>query len=319
MPRIAVLDDYQNVARGLADWNQLPAGWTLDVFNRQIVGEAAVADALADHEVVVIMRERTPIPASLIDRLPKLRLLVTSGPRNASIDLKAAAAKGVVVCGTDSMAHPPMEIAWALIFALMRQVPREDRAMREGRWQLTVGRCLKGRILGLAGLGKLGGAMVPVAKALGMQVIAWSENLTAERAAEAGAERVDKDALFRESDIVSVHLLLSPRTRGLIGAREIGLMRPDAYLVNTSRGPIVDETAMIEALRGGRIAGAGLDVFDLEPLPKDHPLLKLENTVLTPHLGYVSEENYRNYYGQGLEDILAWIGGKPVRVIAPPA
>lgn len=317
--KLAILDDYQDVARGFADWGKLPSGWTLDVFNRQIVGEAAVAEALIEHEVVVIMRERTPFPASLIDRLPKLRLLVTSGPRNASIDLKAAAGKGVVVCGTDSMAHPPMEIAWALIFALMRQVPREDRAMREGRWQLTVGRCLKGRILGLAGLGKLGSAMVPVAKALGMRVIAWSENLTPERAAEAGAERVDKDALFRLADIVSVHLLLSPRTRGLISAREFGLMRSDAYLVNTSRGPIVDETAMIEALRNGRIAGAGLDVFDQEPLPKDHPLLKLENTVLTPHLGYVSEENYRNYYGQGLEDILAWIGGKPIRVIPPPA
>lgn len=317
MPRIAVLDDYQDVARGFADWSKLPAGWALDVFNRQIVGEAAVAEALAEHEVVVIMRERTPFPASLIARLPKLRLLVTSGPRNASIDLKAAAAKGVVVCGTESMAHPPMEIAWALIFALMRQVPREDRAMREGRWQLSVGRCLKGRILGLAGLGKLGSAMVPVAKALGMRVIAWSENLTPERAAEVGAERVDKDTLFRAADIVSVHLLLSPRTRGLIGAREIGLMRPDAYLVNTSRGPIVDEAAMIEALRAGRIAGAGLDVFDQEPLPKGHPLLALENTVLTPHLGYVSEENYRNYYSQGLEDILAWIDGRPVRMIPP--
>ena len=319
MPRIAILDDYQDVARGYADWQRLPAGWTLDVFNRPIVGEATVAETLAPYDVVVIMRERTPFPASLINRLPNLRLMVTSGPRNQSIDLKAAAAKGVTVCGTDSLAHPPMEIAWALIFALMRQVPREDRAMREGRWQLTVGKCVKGRILGLVGLGKLGSAMVPVAKALGMRVIAWSENLTAERARDVGAERVDKDALFRDSDIVSVHLLLSPRTRGLIGAREIGLMRRDAYLVNTSRGPIVDEAALVDALRAGRIAGAGLDVFDHEPLPKDHPLLALENTVLTPHLGYVSDENYRSYFGQGLEDILAWIDGKPIRVIPPPA
>jgi phosphoglycerate dehydrogenase-like enzyme len=318
MPRIAVLDDYQNVARGFADWARLPAGWTLDVFNRQIVGEAAVAEALAPYEVVVVMRERTPLPASLIDRLPNLRLIVTSGPRNQSIDVKAAAAKGITVCGTDSLAHPPMEIAWALIFSLMRQVPREDRALREGRWQLTVGRGLKGRLLGLVGLGKLGSAMVPAAKAFGMRVVAWSQNLTAERAAEVGVERVDKDTLFRESEIVSIHLLLSPRTRGLIGAREIGLMRRDAYLVNTSRGPIVDEAALIDALRNGRIAGAGLDVFDQEPLPSDHPLLKLENTVLTPHLGYVTEENYRNYYNQGLEDILAWIEGKPIRVIQPP-
>jgi phosphoglycerate dehydrogenase-like enzyme len=312
--RVAVLDDYQDVAGRLADWKSLPA--EVVVFRDHLSDESRVAARLADFDVIVAMRERTPFPRSLLERLPRLRLLVTTGMRNASIDLRAAGERGVVVSGTAGLPTPTAELTWALILALVRHVPREDRATREGRWQETLGTTLKGRTLGVLGLGQLGSRVARVGTAFEMDVIAWSQNLTAERAAAVGARLTSgKDELLARADIVTIHLVLSDRTRGLIGARELGLMRPTAYLVNTSRGPIVDEGALIAALRAGAIAGAGLDVYDEEPLPPEHPLRGLPNTVITPHLGYVTEETYQIFYGQALEDIRAFLAGAPVRVL----
>lgn len=262
------------------------------------------------------MRERTPFPASLIDRLPALRLLVTTGMRNRAIDVAAAARRGVVVAGTEMLGYAAFEHAWALIMAVTKQIAREDRAMHAGGWQAGVGIGLRGRTLGILGLGRLGSQIARIGTAFGMQVIAWSENLTAERAAECGARRVDKDELFAAADVLTIHLVLSERTRGLVGARELALMRPSAYLINTSRGPIVDEAALVEALRAGRIAGAGLDVYDVEPLPADHPLRRLDNAVLTGHTGYVVQEMYQRAYGQAVEDIRAWQAGAPIRVLS---
>lgn len=314
--RVAILDDYQDVARRLADWKSLPA--EVVVFRDHLADESKVADRLADFDVVVAMRERTPFPRSLFERLPRLRLLVTTGMRNASIDLRAAADRGVVVSGTAGLPSPTAELTWALILALVRHVPREDRATREGRWQETLGTTLKGRTLGVLGLGQLGSRVARVGKAFEMDVIAWSQNLTAERATAVGATLAgSRDELLVRADIVTIHLVLSDRTRGLVGARELGLMRPTAYLVNTSRGPIVDEGALIATLRAGKIAGAGLDVYDEEPLPADHPLRRLPNTVITPHLGYVTEETYQIFYSQALEDIRAFLAGAPVRVLSP--
>jgi phosphoglycerate dehydrogenase-like enzyme len=317
MTRIAILDDYQDAARRLADWARLPAGAELTVFRDHLADLDAVAARLADFDVVVAMRERTPFPRALLERLPRLRLLVTTGMRNAAIDLKAAADRGVVVCGTGGLPYPTAELAWGLVLSLMRRIPREDRATREGRWQETVGLGLNGKTLGVLGLGTLGSRVARFGRAFEMEVLAWSQNLTAERAAEHGAVRVERDELLARSDVVSIHLVLSDRTWGLIGARELGLMKRTAYLVNTSRGPIVDEAALVRALREGSIAGAGLDVYDEEPLPLDHPLRGLPGTVITPHLGYVTEETYRIFYGQALEDILAFLRGEPVRVLRP--
>jgi phosphoglycerate dehydrogenase-like enzyme len=313
--RVAILDDYQDVARRLADWPSLPA--EVVVFRDHLSDEAKVAARLADFDVVVAMRERTPFSRSLFERLPRLRLLVTTGMRNASIDLRAASDRGVVVSGTAGLPSPTAELTWALILALLRHVPREDRATREGRWQETLGTTLKGRTLGVLGLGQLGSRVARVGKAFEMDVIAWSQNLTAERAAAVGATLVgSRDELLARADIVTIHLVLSERTRGLVGARELGLMRPTAYLINTSRGPIVDEGALVATLRAGRIAGAGLDVYEEEPLPPDHPLRRLPNTVITPHLGYVTEETYQIFYSQALEDIRAFLAGAPVRVLS---
>jgi phosphoglycerate dehydrogenase-like enzyme len=317
MTRIAVLDDYQDAARRMADWSRLPAGAELAVFRDHVADLEAVAARLASFDVVVAMRERTPFPRALLERLPRLRLLVTTGMRNAAIDLQAAADRGVLVCGTGGLPYPTAELAWGLVLALARRIPREDRATREGRWQETVGLGLNGKTLGVLGLGTLGSRVARFGRAFEMDVLAWSQNLTAERAAEIGAVRVDRDELLARSDVVAIHLVLSERTRGLIGARELGLMKRTAYLVNTSRGPIVDEAALVRALRDGIIAGAGLDVYDEEPLPPDHPLRGLPNTVITPHLGYVTEETYRIFYGQALEDILAYLRGEPVRVLRP--
>ena len=314
--RVAILDDYQDVARRLADWKSLPA--EVVVFRDHLSDESKVAARLADFDVVVAMRERTPFPRSLFERLPRLRLLVTTGMRNASIDLRAAADRGVVVSGTAGLPSPTAELTWALILALVRHVPREDRATREGRWQETLGTTLKGRTLGVLGLGQLGSRVARVGKAFEMDVIAWSQNLTAVRATAVGATLAgSRDELLARADVVTIHLVLSDRTRGLVGARELGLMRPTAYLVNTSRGPIGDEDALIATLRAGKIAGAGLDVFDEEPLPADHPLRRLPNTVITPHLGYVTEETYQIFYSQALEDIRAFQAGAPVRVLSP--
>jgi phosphoglycerate dehydrogenase-like enzyme len=315
--RIALLDDYQSVALRMADWRSLPADVEVVAFRDHLAGPDAVAARLADFDVVMALRERTPFPRGLLERLPRLRLLVTAGMRNAAIDLAAAADRGIVVCGTAGLPYPTAELAWGLVLALARHIPAEDRATREGRWQETVGRGLNGKTLGVLGLGTLGSRVARFGRAFEMTVLAWSQNLTAERAAEVGATLAGKDELLARADVVSIHLVLSDRTRGLIGARELQRMKRTAYLVNTSRGPIVDEAALVHALREGTIAGAGLDVFDEEPLPPDHPLRGLPNTVIAPHLGYVTEETYRVFYGQALEDVQAYLRGAPIRVLRP--
>jgi phosphoglycerate dehydrogenase-like enzyme len=317
MTRVAILDDYQRVARRMADWASLPAGTEVVVFTDHLSEMGAVAARLADFDAVVAMRERTPFPRALLERLPRLKLLVTTGMRNASIDVGAAVERKVVVCGTSGLPYPTAELTWGLILALVRRIPVEDRATREGRWQVSVGLGLNGKTLGVIGLGGLGSRVAKVGRAFEMDVVAWSQNLTAARAAEVGATLVSKDELLARSDVVSIHLVLGDRTRGLLGARELSRMKPTAYLVNTSRGPIVDETALVAALRHGTIAGAGLDVYDEEPLPLDHPLRNLPNTAITPHLGYVTEEGYRIFYGHALEDVAAWLAGQPVRVLRP--
>ncbi|MBP2297612.1 D-2-hydroxyacid dehydrogenase family protein [Azospirillum picis] len=315
--RVAVLDDYQEVARGLADWSQLPEGSDLTVFHAPLGEPDAVATALEPFDVLVIMRERTPFPAALIERLPNLKLLVTTGARNNAVDLHACAARGITVCGTGMVGTPTAELAWGLILALAKRIPAEERALREGRWQTCLTGDLGGKRLGLVGLGKLGTKVARVGQAFGMDVVAWSPNLTAERAAEAGVARVEKRELFATSDVVSVHLVLSERTRGVVGAAEIGAMKPTALFVNTSRAGLVDEAALADALRQGRIGGAGIDVFPIEPLPADSLWLDLPNTVLTPHLGYVTRENYAVFYRDALADILAWRAGAPVRLLSP--
>jgi len=315
--RIAVLDDYQGVARQYADWDSLPE-CEVQVFREHIAETATLIAALQGFDVIVAMRERTAFTAERLAALPRLRLLVTTGMANASIDMEAARRNGVTVCGTSGNSRATSELAWGLILSLARAIPAEDARVRAGGWQRTVGVELQGRTLGLVGLGNQGGAMVPVAKAFGMAVIAWSQNLNTERAAEAGVEAVSKEALFRRADFVSVHYKLSPRSVGLVGAAEIALMQPTACLVNTSRGPIVDKQALLEALQAGRIAGAGLDVYDTEPLPADDPFRSAPRTVLTPHLGYVSDRAYRAMYPHAVEDIAGFLRGEPVRVIAAP-
>jgi len=314
--RVAILDDYQGVALSAADWSSLGTSVAVCPFHERIGSEDELAERLRSFDIIVAMRERTPFPSSLIERLPALKLLVTTGRRNAAIDLTAAAARGVLVCGTATLAMPPVELTWGLILALARHIPRESLAMRSGAWQTTIGVGLHGKTLGVIGLGRLGADVARVGDAFGMKVIAWSQNLTRERTDPLGVELVDKESLFRRSDVVTVHLVLSGRTRGIVGARELAMMKPAAFLINTARGPIVDEHALIHALRHSVIAGAALDVFDEEPLPADHPLRRLEHVVLTPHLGYVTTENYRLAYGEAVEDIRAFLAGAPLRVIA---
>lgn len=312
--RIAVLDDYQGVASEYADWSGLP-GASVTFFHDTLPGEDAVVARLEAFPIVVAMRERTPFPRSTLERLPNLRLLVTTGMRNASIDLDAASEQGVTVCGTASLGYPAAELTWGLILALCRRIPQEHQSVRDGGWQTTVGVGLAGKTLGVIGLGRLGGYVARVGLAFGMEVVAWSANLTEERAAEVGARRVEKAELLSAADVVTIHLVLSNRTRGLIGAEELALMAPTSLLVNTSRGPIVDEAVLVDALRAGRIAGAALDVYDREPLSPDHPLLSLDDVVLTPHLGYVTEENYRLFYREAVEDTAAFLRGAPIRVL----
>lgn len=318
MTRVAVLDDYQGCALQMADWNAVSSQAEIQVFQDHLKEEEALIERLRDFDIIVAMRERTPFPRSLLERLPQLRLLVTTGMRNASIDLQAATDCGILVCGTAGLPYPTAELTWGLILALLRQIPREDRATREGKWQISLGIGLQGKTLGIMGLGRLGSQVAAVGKAFQMPLIAWSQNLTAERASQCGARLVSKEELLSQSDILTIHLVLSDRTRGLIGAKELGMMKSTAYLINTSRGPIVEEQALIQALQQGTIAGAGLDVFDEEPLPLDHPLRRLENTVITPHLGYVTVETYRVFYGDAVEDILAFLQGKPVRTLNTP-
>ena len=266
-------------------------------------------------EIIAIMRERTPFPRTLIEKLPKLKLLVTTGKRNASIDLAACKERGITVCGTAGSEGSTIELAWGLILAVVRGIPREDRGLREHRWQIAVGMELRNKVLGVLGLGRLGSQVAQIGRAFGMKVVAWSQNLTKERAVEQGVELVTKRQLFERADVVTIHLMLSDRTRKIVSHEELGWMKKTAYLVNTSRGPIVDTSALIGALHAGQIAGAALDVYDREPLPADDPILHVPNTVLTPHLGYVADASYRKFYRETVEDIAAWLAGKPLRVV----
>jgi phosphoglycerate dehydrogenase-like enzyme len=315
MPSIAILDDYQNVALTYADWSRLKGRADVTVFADHLADEDALVARLAPFDAVALMRERTPFPRRVLERLPNLKLITTSGMWNASVDLAACEERGIVVCGTQTGGGGTAQVTWALIFALAQQITVVDRDVREGRWQTGVGDELAGKTLGLIGLGRVGTKVARAAAAFDMNVIAWSTNMTAERATAAGAKLVERDELLAQADYVSIHLVLGDRSRGLLGKRELALMKPTAFLINTSRGPIVDETALIDALQEKRIAGAGLDVFDVEPLPADHPLRRLPNTVLTPHIGYVSKASYAVFYGQMLEDVEAWLAGAPIRRI----
>jgi phosphoglycerate dehydrogenase-like enzyme len=314
--RCAILDDYQNVVLSSADWSKVTGDVDIKVFNEHLGGPDKVITALQDFAIIVATRERTGFPKQVIDALPNLKLLITTGMRNASIDTEAAKARGVVVCGTGAFGSPTSGIAIGLMLELTRHIGYENARLHAGAaWQTTIGPELEGLTLGVLGLGKLGQRTAKIAKAFGMKVIAWSQNLTPEKCAEVGVGYVGKDDLFRQSDFVTIHIVLSQRSRGLVGAKEIDLMKPTAYLINTSRGPIIDEAAMLAALRDKTIAGAGLDVFDVEPLPLDHPLRKMDNVVITPHLGYVSTQNYKHYFSGVVEDIRGFLDGKPVRVM----
>lgn len=317
MVRAAILDDYQNVAMSMADWSAIVKDVEIKVFNKPFGSQDETIRALQGFAIVVGMRERTPFPRKVIEALPDLKLLITTGARNNSFDVKACAERGITVCGTGAVGSPTTGIVFGLMLELTRRIGFENARLKAGApWQVTVGRDLEGLTLGILGLGKLGQRSATVGKAFGMRTIAWSQNLTEEKAKAAGADYVSKEDLFRVADFITIHLVLSDRSRGLVGARELGLMKKSAYLINTSRGPIVDEKALVATLQSKSIAGAGLDVFDVEPLPLDHPFRKMESVVITPHLGYVSEQNYRKYFPDIVEDIRAWLDGKPVRTIS---
>lgn len=318
MIHCAVLDDYQRAASGFADWHSLAGRVDVRFLHDRLPDEDAVVAAVGDCEVLVAMRERTPFTRTLLERLPKLKLLVTTGPRNAAIDLKATRDLGIKVCGTGGFGPGTAELTWALILGFARSIHLENANMRRGvPWQTTVGMDIHGRTLGVLGLGKLGGQVAAIGRAFGMKVIAWSQNLSEDACAAAGVEHAGSlDRLMAESDVLTIHTILSQRTRGIIGDAQLRLMKPTALLVNTSRGPIVDERALLSALREKRIRGAALDVFDVEPLPVDHPLRRLDNVLITPHLGYVSEASYRIYFNDVVADIAAWLDGKPLREIS---
>ena len=311
--RLTILDDYQDVALNSADWTPVQERFTVEVVNEHIDDEAELVQRLRGSAVVVAMRERTPFPARLLAQLPELRLLVTTGAKNAAIDVTAAHRQGVTVSGTIGTGTAMPEITIGMMIALMRNFAQEDAAVRAGGWQHTIGPGLAGRTLGVVGLGRLGIPVARLAQAFEMSVIAWSPHLTQERAEPHGVRAVEKRTLFAESDVVTIHMPLSDASRGLIGAGELALMQPTAYLINTSRGPIVDEAALVAALREHRIAGAGLDVYDVEPLSAGHPLRSLPNTLLLPHIGYGTTDNYRTWFGQVVEDIIAWADGAPIR------
>ena len=315
--RCVLLDDYQGVATTYADWSVLDGVEPRSV-REHLRDEDAVVAAVADADIVVLMRERTPFPARLLARLPRLRLLVTTGMRNAAVDVAAANGRGVVVCGTPSSSTPPVELTWALVLGLMRSLVPESTALRfGGPWQSSVGRDLAGATLGVVGLGKIGGRVATVGQAFGMDVVAWSQHLTNERAAEVGVRRAARlPELLAQSDVVTLHLVLSERTRGILGADELAVMRRSAYLVNTARAGLVDTRALVAALVAGGIAGAGLDVYDEEPLPPNHLLRTLPNVLGTPHLGYVTEANYRTFFTEAVEDVAAWRSGAPVRLLS---
>jgi phosphoglycerate dehydrogenase-like enzyme len=305
--KVAILDDYQDVALRLADWSAVRRRAEITVLNDHLADPAAVVERLRPFDVVCVMRERTPLSRDILQQLPRLKLIASTGPRNAAIDMRAAAERGIVVTATGYESTPTIELSWALILASARHLASEAASVRDGGWQTRIGSNLRGKCLGVIGLGNIGKEVARIALAFGMTVIAWSQNLTGEIASAAGATLVDKDALFRQADIVTIHLILSRRTSGLVGAAELALMKPTAWLVNTSRGPIVDEAALIEALQARRIAGAALDVFEIEPLPADHPFRRLDNVLATPHIGYVTEELYRTFYGDAAASIAAWL------------
>jgi phosphoglycerate dehydrogenase-like enzyme len=314
--RCAVLDDYQNVALKFADWALIAADVDVKVFNQPMSGPEEVHRTLQDFHIVCMMRERTPFRRDTIAALPNLKLLITTGARNASIDLAAAAERGVTVCGTGAFGNPTTGITFGLILELTRRIGYENARLKSGEpWQVTLGPDIEGKTLGVVGLGKLGRRVAGVAKAFGMKVTAWSPNLTPEKCQEAGVGYATKSDLFRDADIVTIHMQLGDRSRGLVTTKEFAVMKPTAYIINTARGPIIEEKALITALQERLIAGAGLDVFDIEPLPVDHPFRRMDNVVITPHLGYVSEQNYRQYFPDIVEDIRAFIAGAPVRVI----
>ncbi|MEM7060336.1 MAG: D-2-hydroxyacid dehydrogenase family protein [Pseudomonadota bacterium] len=313
--KIAVLDDYQNAAKDFADWSRL-AGHELTFFDQIYEGLDGFAERLQPFDILCVMRERSPIGRDLLARLPNVKLLATAGMRNAAIDLDYCKDRGIVVCGTENSSQATPELAWGMMLALARNIHIENDRMRTGTWITTMGVDLQGKTLGILGLGRLGKKMAQIAQAFDMNVIAWSANLTAADAAAQGVERVDKEDLFRWADFLTIHYKLGDRSRGLIGAAELALMKPSAYLINTSRGPIVDTDALIKALQDGAIAGAGVDVYDQEPLAPDAPIRKAPNTILTPHLGYVTDGVYQAFYGQMVESIEAWLAGAPVRVLA---
>ncbi|HEU0072920.1 MAG TPA: D-2-hydroxyacid dehydrogenase family protein [Dehalococcoidia bacterium] len=316
MTRLAILNDYQDAARATADWTTLPRDVDITVFHEALPeDEAQRAMALEPFDVICMMRERTPMPRSLLERLPNLKLLTTTAMVNRQTDMAAARELGITVCGSGGAGNGTAELTWGLIIGLARHISAEHQNMREGRWQLTLGDDLIGHTLGLLGLGNIGARVAKVAQAFGMDVIAWSQNLTEERAREAGVRLVSRQDLFAQADYLSVHVVLSDRSRGLVSAQDLARMKRTAYFINTSRGPIVHEDALIEALQGRRIAGAGLDVYDIEPLPKNHPLLALDNVLLTPHLGFVTRDAYAKFYGDTVENVAAFLNGKPIRVL----
>jgi phosphoglycerate dehydrogenase-like enzyme len=306
-PKIAILDDYQGVALQMADWSVLDGRATITVFSDHVHDPQAIVDRLRPFDVVCVMRERTPLTGPILEQLPTLRLIASAGPVNASIDTKVAEARGIEVVHTGYDSTPAVELTWALILASVRHIPAETASVRSGGWQRHIGDDLAGRTLGLVGLGHIGSAVATIGKAFRMNVIAWSQNLTDARAAEIGVRAVSKDELFRQADIASIHLVLSKRTRGIIGAAELALMKPTARVINTARGPLVVEADLVAALRDGKLAGAAIDVFDQEPLPPDHPFRTLPNVVATPHIGFVSRDLYRRFYADTVANIVRWL------------
>jgi phosphoglycerate dehydrogenase-like enzyme len=312
---VAVLDDFQGVAMQMADWSKLGERASITVFRDHISAPQALVERLRPFDVICVMRERTPLPRAILEQLPNLKLIASASMRNASIDMSAATELGITVCGTGSPSRGAPVFTWALILALLRNLPAELESMHKGGWQVGLGGDLHGKTLGLLGLGRLGSAVADIGKAFEMNAIAWSQNLTREKALDRGVAFVSKDELFRSADILTIHLRLSERTQGLVGAAELALMKPTAYLINTSRGPIVNEEALIAALKRRQIAGAGLDVYDEEPLPAGHPLRCMDNVIAAPHIGFVTRDTYRQFYGETVENVIAWLDQAPLRVL----
>lgn len=315
--KIAILDDYQGVSLEMADWSQLKGRADITVFRDNLVEPGALVERLKDFEIVCVMRERTPISRQVLRELPKLELLASTSARNAAIDMDAASEFGIAVAGTEYLSYGTTEMTWGLILSAIRRIPQEIAAVRSGRWQHTVGQDINGRTLGIVGLGNFGKAVAKVGLAFGMRIVAWSQNLDQAVARDHGVEPVSKAELFSQSDVISIHLVLSDRSRGIVGRSDLEMMKPSAWLVNTSRGQLVDEAALADVLAAGRIAGAALDTYSQEPLPENHPFRRLPNVLAMPHLGYVTEDTFRLFYGQTVENIVGWLDGKPVRTILP--